>query len=383
MSFYRYIGLPALMAGALAGGSVGLTQRGDILALMKKANAWQVAHPIVRVEDAPGGVGGDRNWERATWYTGVMAAWQATGDQGFYDQALAWGRHHQWQVGTEQNNGANRLFCVETWAQLYFATKDRAMIEPAIRWLDTKASNTPAGARRWYITGPDRDDPAALRSKEEGVRVYVDSLYGASALAMLAKATGDRKYLEIMHAFFEDVTAELFDRDAGLYYRDGRFRGRRTAQGRKILWSRGNGWAFAGIARILEYLPESDPKRGEYIGIYKRMAAELVRRQRADGLWSPNLDDPRDIDLPETSGTGFFTYGMAWGINHGVLSRDAYLPVVDRAWAGLAANVSPEGKVLWGQVVDNQPHRLEREDTHEYVTGTFLLAGSEVYKLAR
>jgi rhamnogalacturonyl hydrolase YesR len=348
-----------------------------------------------------------------------MAAWKATKDRAFLDQAFDWGRQHKWQVDTERM-GANRLFCVHTWLELYFVKKDQAMIQPAIEWLDTSHPLSPAGAKRWYL---------------EFGYPYADSLYGAPALAMLAKATGNSKYLEIMHAFFEDVTGELFDKESGLYYRDYRFMkgaaginqlpagtdyyrakfhdaqlqralasarnpdertlieksdqeiaqrypGKRTKNGKKIFWSRGNGWVFAGIARILEYLPKSEPKREQYVQVFRRMAAELMKRQGADGLWRPNLDDPDDVAVPETSGTGFFCYGLGWGINNRILDRREYLPAVKRAWAGLTQNVSPEGKVLWGQQVGAWPNPVNRDSTHEYVTGAFLLAGSEVYKLA-
>ncbi len=367
-------GAPSLTVGpVLQAGE--LPQKQEVLALLHKVNDWQLTHPIMPADD--------RNWERATWYTGVTAAWKTTNDRRFYDQALSWGRQHNWQVGTE-SDGANRLFCVETWLELYFVEHDRAMVDPAVRWLDTKAPNSPAGARVWYL--------------EKGLR-YVDSLYGAAALAMLSKATGDKKYLGIMNDFFNDVTQELFDPQSNLYYRDKRYSSRdnsqplqslqgyerylkrRTASGRKVLWSRGNGWAFAGIARVLEYLPKEDPLRSEYLSIFKKMAAELAKRQGSDGLWRPNLDDPDDIPLPETSGSGFFCFGLAWGINEGVLDRNAYLPTVERAWAALAQNVSPEGKVLWGQQEDGQPNMLKQDSTHEYVTGTFLLAGSEVFRL--
>jgi rhamnogalacturonyl hydrolase YesR len=168
-----------------------------------------------------------------------------------------------------------------------------------------------------------------------------------------------------------------------LYYRDTTFIGKRTPNGKKVLWSRGNGWVFAGIARILEYLPKNDPSRQRYLEIFRRQAAELVKRQGADGLWRMNLDDPEQFPDPETSGTGFFCFGLAWGINHGVLDRKQYLPAVQRSWHGLTQSLSPEGKVLWGQLVGTQPDSTGREDTHEYVTGGFLLAGSEVYKLAK
>ena len=338
-----------------------LAPQAELLALMHKVNDWQAAHPVMPA--------GDRNWERATWYTGVMSAWKETHDRRFLNQALEWGRQHNWQVGTEEG-GSNRLFCVETWLELFAVEKDPAMIQPVVQVLATPAPNSPAGAKRWYLEAWDLN------------WLYVDSLYGAPALAMLAKATGDKKYLEIMQAFFDDVTGELYDRETGLYYRDARFIGKKTANGKKILWSRGNGWAFGALARILENLPTEHPARNEYVRIYRRMASELVKRQGADGLWRANLDDPEQIPEPETSGTGFFCYGLAWGINHGILARPEYLPAVARAWAGLARNVTPEGKVLRGQQVGDRPVAVTQAAPREYVAGTVLLAASQVYTLS-
>ncbi len=353
-------GVPVAEAQQTQEASEKLLSREKILATMHKVNDWQSANPVMSA--------GNRNWERATWYTGVMSAWKETRDRKFLDQALDWGRQHSWQVGTEPG-GANRLFCVETWLELYFEEKALNMIEPTIRWLGTPAPNSPAGAKRWYLEAWGEN------------HTYVDSLYGAPALAMLAKATGDKKYLEIMQAFFDDVTAELFDKDSGLYYRDGRFIGKKTANGRKILWSRGNGWVFGGIARILEYLPLDYSNRSTYVQIFQRMASELVKRQGTDGLWRPNLDDPDAVPTPETSGTGFFCYGLAWGINHGILESSVYRAAVIKAWVGLNRNLNPDGKVLRGQPVDFEPNAVKQDSTHEYVTGTFLLAGSQVYKL--
>lgn len=346
------------LALALAAAAAPRQSRQLILDLMHKVNDYQASHPVMKPEY--------RDWERGTWYTGIMEAWKATGDSKFYQQGLEWGRQHQWRVGQEPC-GANRLFCVQTWLELYFDRKDKSMIEPAVAWLNTSAPNSPAGAARWYL---------------EGDHSYVDSLYGGSALAMLAKATGDRKYLEILRAFFQDVDGELFDKDAGLYYRDNRYIGKRTAQGKKVLWSRGNGWAFAGIPRILDYLPRNHPQRREYLERFRMMAASLLARQQPDGLWRANLDDPLDITTPETSGTGFFCYGMAWGIRHGVLSRKQYLPAVEKAWAALRSNVTAEGRILWGQKVDGQPNPSTPDSSREFVTGTFLLAASEMYRMA-
>ena len=348
------LSLPACAAGAPA-----LPSRAEVLALMHKVDDWQTAHPVMKPDD--------RNWERGTWYTGVMGAWKTTGDPKFLNQALDFGRLSEWQAGTEKA-GANRLFVSETWTELYLARHDAEMIAPTEKWLATDAPNSPGGAARWYL---------------DSGRPYVDSLYGAPVFAMLTRATGNRKYLDTLHAFTDDIAAGLWDKDAGLFYRDATYIGKRTERGKKILWSRGNGWAFAGLARLLEYLPKNDPQRGKYLALYRRMAESLAPRQSSDGFWRANLDDADEIPTPESSGTAFFCFGYAWGIRHHLLDRKKYLPVVEKAYAALAGAVSPEGMVQWGQQVDAQPHPAAQASSHEYVTGAFLLASGEVYQLSR
>ncbi|HEX4031864.1 MAG TPA: glycoside hydrolase family 88 protein [Terracidiphilus sp.] len=353
------VALPAHAASAPSQPHRSLPPRADILALMHKVDDWQTAHPVMAAND--------RNWERGTWYTGVMGAWKTTGDAKFLDQALDYGRQNNWQVGTEKA-GANRLFIAETWVELYLAKHDPQMIAPTEQWLATNAPNSPGGAKRWYL---------------DSGRPYIDSLYGAPVFAMLARAIGDRKYLDTLHAFTADLIAGLWDEDAGLFYRDSTYIGKRTARGKKVLWSRGNGWAFAGLARLLEYLPKNDPDRARYLALYRRMAASIAERQSPDGFWRANLDDSEDIPNPESSGTAFFCFGYAWGIRHHLLDRRKYLPVAEKAYAALAGAVSPEGMVQWGQQVDAQPHATPRSSSHEYVTGAFLLASGEMYRLSR
>ncbi|MDE3066373.1 MAG: glycoside hydrolase family 88 protein [Verrucomicrobiota bacterium] len=369
----RFLSKPAAALGAAAvlmmhpasgsgqsSGADDLFSPPAIAAVMKKANAWQIAHPAIK--------GNSRNWERGTWFTGVMGAYLATGDRAYLDQAMRWAGRQQWKPGTEKA-GANALACCQTYLELYFIATNRAFIEPTIQWLDSGRPNTPSGARLWYLDNHLR---------------YADSLYvGAPTLAMLAKATGDPRYLDWMNAFFQDVQRALFDEEAGLFYRDKRFIGKQTADGRKVFWSRGNGWVFASLSRILTWLPEEDPHRAQYESLFKQMAAALVQRQPSDGLWRPNLDDPDEFPMPETSGTGFFCYGLAWGVRNGLLDFDTYQPAVKRAWAGLVNSVSPEGKVQWGQPVGDRPAAVARNNSQEYVTGAFLLAGSEVYRLAQ
>ena len=147
---------------------------------------------------------------------------------------------------------------------------------------------------------------------------------------MLYQMTGDEKYVDWMDACFWDVHKEIFDHDAGLFYRDRTFQTRKTKNGKKVLWSRGNGWAFGGLTRILKHLPEHHASYARYKALYIQMAESLAMRQQADGFWRSNLDDPEQSTMKESSGTGFFCYGIAWGINNGILTESAFFRLQGR-----------------------------------------------------
>jgi rhamnogalacturonyl hydrolase YesR len=90
----------------------------------------------------------------------------------------------------------------------------------------------------------------------------------------------------------------------------------------------------------------------------------------------------------ETTGTSLFVYGMAWGINKGILDSKEYLPVVVKAWNALVKDaVHPNGFLGWVQSTGKepktgQPLAYDKEpDFEDYGLGCFLLGASEVYKL--
>jgi rhamnogalacturonyl hydrolase YesR len=200
-------------------------------------------------------------------------------------------------------------------------------------------------------------------------------------LARLGAITGEKRYLRFLDVMFWDAADFLFDEDEGLYYRDENFFDRRSPNGERMFWSRGNGWVLAGLARVLQYLPGDDPARARFEGHFRTVAEAVIPLQGEDGLWRANLLDPAAIPNPETSGTGLFCYALAWGINAGLLKRDIYAPVVRRAWEGLRAAVHPNGKIGWVQPIGGKPEPAVRDDTQAYGAGAFLLAGSEVLRM--
>jgi rhamnogalacturonyl hydrolase YesR len=93
------------------------------------------------------------------------------------------------------------------------------------------------------------------------------------------------------------------------------------------------------------------------------------------------LLDPDEFPAPETSGTAFFTYALAWGINEGYLSSSMYRPVVEAGWEGLVEAVNEEGRLGWVQSVGAEPASVQRSDTGAYAVGGLLMAGSEVLRM--
>ena len=317
----------------------------------------------------------NQHWVRGAYYAGLMAMYESTSDRAYLDDCMKWGKQVSWRIkeqgGGPYESGAYPLVCGQIWYGCYRANKDQLIMQPTLAFLeDPKVENPVSAPGKWYL-------------ENTGHR-FVDGLFTAPpTLAMLYQMTEDEKYVDWMNACFWDVHKEIYDPDAGLFYRDARSIPRKTKNGKKVLWSRGNGWAFGGLTRILKHLPERHASYARYKALYIQMAESLAKRQQADGFWRSNLDDPEQFTMKESSGTGFFCYGIAWGINNGILNRERFLPVARKAWTALASVVNEDGKVGWSQPAGGGPGKVAEADTSKFGTGIFLLAASEVFLLTK
>jgi unsaturated rhamnogalacturonyl hydrolase len=179
------------------------------------------------------------------------------------------------------------------------------------------------------------------------------------------------------------TSASLYDPAEHLYFRDSRYLTQKEKNGQKIFWSRGNGWVMAAFAKVLEVMPKDYPRREKYITQYKEMAGRVAAIQGNDGLWRSGLLDQESYELPEVSGSAFFTYSLAWGINHSVLDRAKFQPVVERAWAGILSHIYADGRLGSIQPIDGQPGKFKPSASSVYGVGAFLLAASELDALAQ
>ncbi|OIJ41161.1 glycosyl Hydrolase Family 88 family protein [Massilia timonae] len=207
------------------------------------------------------------------------------------------------------------------------------------------------------------------------------------AMTKLYKATGERRYLDKLHEYFTYADQLMYDPDAGLYYRDAKYiyPRHKSANGGKDFWARGDGWVFAALAKTLADLPPDNPSLPLLTERFRRMAAALKPLQQDDGYWTRSLLDPGHAPGPESSGTAFFTYAYAWGINHGYLDRAAYAPTALRGWRFLSrVALQADGRVGYVQPIGERaiPGQVVNQDsTAPFGVGAFLLAASEMASL--
>jgi len=326
-----------------------------ITTVMQKAAQWQVSNLTKTKDSRP-------TWINAVFQIGIMQAYEVTGSEFYLNIALDFSQANDFQPGKRFRH-ADDLAVGQIYTQLYLIKKDPHMIQAFENRIDQIMAQPMPGHLDWW---------------------WCDALFMAPpGIAELSSATGESKYLDYMDKQWWDVVDYLLDKNEQLFFRDKTFFDKKEPNSQPVFWSRGNGWVLAGIARVLTYMPRDYPDRQRYVDLFTQMAARLAALQQPDGFWKSSLLDPDVYAHGETSGTGLYCYAIAWGINNGILPRDKYLPVVDKAWQALVSAVQPSGKLGWVQGVGKAPGQAAIDGSAPYGVGAFLLAGSEMLKLAQ
>jgi unsaturated rhamnogalacturonyl hydrolase len=336
----------------LADLSAALDHKSITLA-MRKVGDWELARSQTYFS---------QDWTFAALYTGFMAAAQTLPDRRYEHAMLLVGTKFDWKLGPRLTHADDQAIG-QTYLGLYLDHHDVQMIAPT----------------REQFNGLMKmpDDP------QKPVWWWCDALFMAPPVwARLYRATGDKSYLDYMDREWWITSGLLYDPQEHLYFRDASYLKKTEANGKKLFWSRGNGWVMAGIARVLEQMPENYPTRERYLEQYKQMASRVALLQGQDGLWRPGLLDPDAYSLPEVSGSAFFIYSLAWGIDHGILDRATYLPIVETGWKGLLSHVYVDGRLGCIQPIGAAPGDFKPSSSYVYGVGAFLLAGSELDRIA-
>ena len=314
-------------------------------------------------------------WTRGVYYEGLMKLYELKPEQAYYDYGYTWGEFHEWNLrdGDTYTRNADNQCAGQTYIDLYLIDQKKPeMVEYIKASIDSM-----------------------MRTEKVDDWDWIDAIQMAMPVfARLGVMENDNAYFERMYAMYDftkDSIGEngLYNPEDGLWWRDADFDPPyKEPNGEDCYWSRGNGWVVAALVRVLEQIPADEPHRQEYETDLKTMLEALIPLQREDGFWNVSLHDPTNFGGKETTGTALFIYGMAWGINNGLLSAEKYKPIITKAYNAIAnESIHPNGFLGYVQGTgkepkDGQPVTYESvPDFEDYGLGCFLLAASEIYKM--
>ena len=268
----------------------------DILKDMKRVADWQIANPSKhKIHD----------WTQAPFFMGLSALHQVSGDAKYLEALDSFGKQLAYGPGPRVTHADDHAV-LQAWLEMYRLDKDKAKMEPSVAHFDK------------VMAALAKETPKSI-SGGSFTWCWCDALFMSPAVwAHLSKITGDPKFFEWADREWWTTTDVLYDPTHHLYYRDNKFFTKRSHSGKKVFWARGNGWVAGGLIHVLDYLPADHPSREKYLGLYHDMMHALLKLQNPDGLWRTSLLDPQD-PKGESSGSAFFVYAMAWGINRGLL----------------------------------------------------------------
>ncbi|MBQ8736336.1 MAG: glycoside hydrolase family 88 protein [Bacteroidaceae bacterium] len=317
-------------------------------------------------------------WDNAAYFTGNQAVYELTGKQEYLDYAVRFAEHNNWKGATQRDTRkwryktygegmdfvlfADWQICFQVYIDLYNIEHRAERLQRTLEVMCHQAS-----------------------MKEKDFWWWSDALYmGLPIFTKLYKVTGDQKLLDKQYECFVWTDSLLFDPEAQLYYRDAKYiypKVKTACNGGKSFWARGDGWVLAGLAKVLQDLPKDSKYRPFYVKRFKELAEGVARCQQEGGYWSRSMLCEDDAPGYETSGTAFFTYGMLWGVNNGILPAKTYKPVIDKAWKYLTeVALQADGSVGYVQPIGEKPDPTRKVDARSqapFGTGAWLLAACE------
>ena len=326
-------------------------------------------------------------WTRAVYYEGLMELYKVDAQQRYIDYTDRWADFHKW---TPRNGitscDADDQCCEQTYLDRYMMTGQEKMIV-----------HVKENLAHQMKTGNDRKANGALY----GWWTWIDAIQMAMPVySKMDRITGEQKYIDHamrMYTWSRDTLAGgLFNTQEGLWWRDADYvPPYKEKDGNNCYWSRGSGWVYAALVKVLEDLeamPKLSKQSKKYYKSLKKdfvlMSNGLLNCQREDGFWNPSLMSEANYGGKELTGTALFLYGMSWGMNHGILKNKQYKPACDRAWKAMVKDaVHPDGFLGWVQGTGKDPSAGQPlaydkvPDFEDYGTGCFLLGAVEYYRL--
>lgn len=338
---------------------------------------WQIARldDLTYMRNYRNNIADRRGWVHGAFYVGLFNWAALSGNDRFYAPLHQIAVEEEWKLGDRLFHGDDHIV-----GQMYLTLynrdeeKDRDKIDHTILQLNTILAADPDNSLEFLGDG--------IRGVGRACQIrwcWCDALFmSPQTWIMLTNATGDAQYTEFADKEFWATTDYLMDPETHLYFRDSRYFTQQDEEGNKIFWARGNGWVYAGLVNILRLLPEDHPSYPKYVQLYKDMSETIAGLQHDNGFWRVSLLAKEKYASPETSGTGFMTYGLAWGVNQGLLDEDEYAPVVRKGWKALLSAVTDDGMLGWVQPIGAAPDSVYESDSQLYGVGAFLLTATQM-----
>ncbi|OGD20508.1 MAG: glycosyl hydrolase family 88 [Candidatus Aminicenantes bacterium RBG_16_63_16] len=345
-------------------GSLAL-EKDQVLAIMERVADWQIANQDQVTHH-------DLDWTNAALYIGMAELASMSNNTKYERWLLDLGWKYRWQPHYDMYL-ADDIAVSQMYLDMYRKAGDKRMLDPTTARTEWVVRHPSTGSLLY--NGKDRSTLERWS--------WCDALFMAPPVyAQMYAVTRDRKYLKFMDKECKSTYDFLYDKGEKLFFRDHNFFNKKEANGKKIFWGRGNGWVMGGLVKILKELPPDTRSRKFYQKLLVEMSERIAGLQDPNGYWHASLLDPESYPNPETSGSGFFVYALAYGINRGLLDKDKFMPIVLKGWEALQDAVFPDGKLGWVQPIGRDPRQTTKDMTEVYGVGAFLLAGSEVYRFA-
>jgi len=341
-----------------------------------KVTDWQIANlgDLSYIRNMRASTEDRRGWVHGAMYVGMMNWAALPGNDEYFAPLRTISEEEEWRLGERLFHGDDHIVG-QLYLNSYEREEDPEMIDHTIRQLNQILVANPNDTLEFLGDGiPGVGRACQLRW------CWCDALFmSPQTWIKLSLVTGDDKYMAFADKEFWATTDYLQDPETNLYYRDSRYFTMREDAGNKIFWARGNGWVYAGLVNIIRILPQDHPSYPRYVQLFKDMSATIAGLQHDNGYWSPSLLDKSEDNKPETSGSGFMTYGLAWGLNNGHLDDATYGPVVRKGWSALVSAVGDDGKLGWVQPIGSAPDSVFETDSQLYGVGAFLLAAEQMF----
>lgn len=332
------------------------------------------------------------SYEWGVTYSGVLAAYEATGDKAYLDYActrlqLLAGMAPYFRKVYEKNKDidVNVRRVIDPHALDDAGAVCCAMIKATLKGTDGLRPLIDNYAD--YIMNKEYRlaDGTFARLRPHNNTVWLDDMFmGIPAVAYMGKLTGKAEYYDEAARQVLQFASRMWVPEKGLF-RHGWVESMDPHPA--FHWGRANGWAILTMCEVLDVLPADHPRRAEIMSLLKAHAAGLARLQHHDGFWHQLLD--RSDTYLETSATAIYTYCLAHAVNRGWLDAKTYGPVAQLGWHAVASSVNEKGQVegvCVGTGMGFDPAFYAYRPTHAMAAhgyGPVIWAGAEIINMLK